>query len=123
MNAKELRDPFTSPARRRETKERSARNRKILRFGLIGGVSLVLVIALVYFAVFSGTSATGNNTPSPGGSDAQTLSFLEMTIQNGNANHADPSVSSSAKERWQKDLTALEKQRDELLKKNPGLKK
>jgi hypothetical protein len=123
MNAKELRDPFTSPARRQETKERSARNRKILKYGLIGAVGLLILVALVYFAVFSGTSSTGNNTPSPGGSDAQTLAFVEMTIRNGNANHSDPSVSSAAKERWQKDLIALEKQRDELLKKNPGLKK
>jgi hypothetical protein len=123
MDAKELRDPFTSPTRRRENKERSAQIRKIRKYGLIGGTCLVAVVTLLYFTAFSHRSKSDGTTFSPGQSDAKTLAFLEQNIATGNANHADPSVSASAKERWQKDLVVLEKQRDELLKKNPGLRK
>jgi hypothetical protein len=123
MDAKELRDPYTSPARRRENKERTVQIRKIRKYGLIGGLCLVAVVTLLYFTVLSRSTKLDPATLSPGQSDAQTLALIEQNIATGNANHADPSVTASAKERWQKDLVVLEKQRDELLKKNPGLRK
>lgn len=112
-----LKDPFTSPAKRKAMKEQEARIRKLKKWGLGVGIGLVVIGAFLYFTVFSGGGRPSNRPLTEAELLDDNIKQIELQIATGNANNNDPASSKEMKDRWQKDLAILEKQRDELIKK------
>jgi hypothetical protein len=114
-------DPYESSARKKERAEEAARNRRLTwYFG--GGIGLVAVAAVLYFTLFSGPKA-GESPLSVDQHDAANMKFLDKRLSELNTLLTDATISASEKAGYQKEKKVLEKERDELLKKRPDLKK
>jgi hypothetical protein len=104
----DVKNPYESKEKRKEREAEARKNRKI-KWAIGGGGALVVLLAVLYFTVF-----TGSGTSSSQYLATDHLKLVEKQIQDCAAALADPATPAADKAKLQKDLKDLEKHRDEL---------
>jgi hypothetical protein len=121
MRLADVSTPYESKAKKQERAAEAARNRRLTWYGGGGVLALLAIVAGLYFTVFSGKGATDALPQEQ--KDVDNLKYLDQRLNDLNSLIADPALSAAEKAQHQKEKKAIEKDRDDLLKKRPDLKK